>query len=146
MSFQDKLLELRKKHGLSQKKLADKLGVAQSSINYWEKGQRIPSANAVQKIADFFDISVDYLYGNDFELPADAPPVGAVKIGEGDNALVVEPIEFIEHFNNVAKKAHPSDMSDMLDDFFKLNAKGQKEAARQTKLLSKIPEYRKDTK
>ena len=65
MSFQDKLLELRKKHGLSQKKLADEIGVAQSSINYWEKGQRIPSANAVQKIADYFNIPVNYLYDND---------------------------------------------------------------------------------
>lgn len=142
MSFQNKLLELRKNHGLSQKKLADELGVAQSSINYWEKGQRTPSFNVVQKIADYFRIPVNYFY-DDWQLPSEALPAGMVKIGDGDNAFMVDPIEFVEHFNNVAKQVHPSDMSNVLNDFFKLNAKGQKEAARQIKLLTKIPEYRK---
>ncbi len=143
MSFQQKLKELRLKNKLSQKNLAEKIGVAQSSINYWEKGERIPSAKAVQKIADYFNIPVDYLLYDDSK-PHHYPPIGTVKIGDGENAIAVDPIEFIEHFNNVAKEAHPSDLSDLLDSFFALNFKGQKRAAEQVKLLTKIPEYRKE--
>ena len=61
MSFSDKLYDLRISKGISQKELADRLGVAQSSINYWEKGQRDPSITIVKKIAEFFGVSLDYL-------------------------------------------------------------------------------------
>lgn len=61
MSFQEKLKELRQKNGLSQKKLADAIGVAQSSVNYWEKGLRTPSAEVVQKLANYFKVSIDEL-------------------------------------------------------------------------------------
>lgn len=61
MEFPEKLLMLRKKHGLSQKKLADALDVAQSSVNYWEKGQRVPSIEMVGRIAEYFKVSLDSL-------------------------------------------------------------------------------------
>lgn len=65
MDFKDKLKELRLSENLSQKKLADSIGVAQSSINYWEKGQRTPSIGAVQKLAEYFDIDVSELLAPD---------------------------------------------------------------------------------
>ena len=52
MGLQEKIKKLRLDSGISQKKLADSIGVAQSSINYWEKGQRTPSVSAAQKLAD----------------------------------------------------------------------------------------------
>ena len=61
MEFKDILYSLRTKHHLSQKKLADDLGVAQASVNYWEKGQRTPSIDAVQSIAEYFQITVNDL-------------------------------------------------------------------------------------
>ncbi len=67
MSFSDKLYELRTSNGISQKDLANGLGVAQSSINYWEKGQRDPSITVVKKIADYFGVSLDYLIDFDSE-------------------------------------------------------------------------------
>ena len=63
MSFSDKLYKLRISKGISQKELAEGLGVAQSSINYWEKGQRDPSITVVKKIAEYFCVSIDYLMG-----------------------------------------------------------------------------------
>ena len=39
--------------------------MAQSSINYWEKGQRTPSVAAAQKLADYFNITLDELYDID---------------------------------------------------------------------------------
>ena len=67
MEFKDILYSLRTKHHLSQKKLADDLGVAQASVNYWEKGQRTPSIDAVQSIAEYFQITVNDLLGGIIE-------------------------------------------------------------------------------
>ncbi len=53
MKFGKTLYELRKQAGLSQKELANLLDVAQASINYWEKGQRIPSLEAAKNISTF---------------------------------------------------------------------------------------------
>lgn len=61
MDFSDMLLRLRRENGLTQKELAEKIEVAQASINYWEKRQRMPSLDAVQRLADYFNVSVDYL-------------------------------------------------------------------------------------
>lgn len=63
MGFSEELVKLRWEKGLSQAKLAKELGVSQSSINYWEKGQRAPSAEAVQKIAAYFNVSMSELMG-----------------------------------------------------------------------------------
>lgn len=63
MEFSEVLYTLRKKHNLSQSALAKALGVAQASINYWEKGERTPSIDAVKDIADYFGISVNDMLG-----------------------------------------------------------------------------------
>lgn len=61
MGFAEELYRLRKEAGLSQKELANKIGVAQASINYWEKGQRTPSISMVTLIADHFNVSLENL-------------------------------------------------------------------------------------
>lgn len=65
LAFPEKLKLLRTKLNLTQKEFADKLGVSQSSVNYWEKGQRIPSIEAAAKIADYFDITIESLLDSD---------------------------------------------------------------------------------
>lgn len=61
MGFSEELYKLRKEAGLSQKELANEIGVAQASINYWEKGQRTPSISMVTLIADYFHVSLENL-------------------------------------------------------------------------------------
>lgn len=65
MEFKDNLRELRKKRGLSQVELAEKLGFSKSLIGLYETGDRKPSFEALEAIADFFNISTDYLMGKD---------------------------------------------------------------------------------
>lgn len=61
MNFPEKLFSLRKSKNLSQKKLAQEIGVSQASINYWEKGQRNPSISAAIDIANYFGIELSEL-------------------------------------------------------------------------------------
>ena len=65
MEFSEVLKSLRKRRGLSQVKLADELGVSKSLIGYYETGERKPSFEALEEIADYFNVSLDYLTGKD---------------------------------------------------------------------------------
>ena len=53
--------ELRAEKKLSQQKLAEAVGVSQKAIDYWERGVNEPKASYIVKLADFFDVSADYL-------------------------------------------------------------------------------------
>ena len=65
MEFKDRLKELRMMKGLSQVALADKLDVSKSTIGAYETGDRSPSREGLEQIADFFNVDMDYLLGRD---------------------------------------------------------------------------------
>lgn len=56
-----RLKEIRKKKGISQLKLAMDLNMNQNTVSRYETGEREPGINELIKIADYFNISVDYL-------------------------------------------------------------------------------------
>lgn len=58
-----RLKELRRKHHLSQVRLAIELELSQNSISRYENGEREADYRTLIRIADYFDISVDYLLG-----------------------------------------------------------------------------------
>lgn len=58
-----RLQELRKSRGLNQKQLGDILGAAQNSISNWERGTREMDNETLQKAADYFGVTTDYLLG-----------------------------------------------------------------------------------
>lgn len=62
-NFNNKLKMLRQERGLSQQGLADEVGMSKSSINMYERGEREPGIETVKRIADFFNVDVDYLFG-----------------------------------------------------------------------------------
>ena len=62
-TFNLRLKELRKQKNLSQDQLALKTGLTQTSINHWEKGKCIPTADAIVALARYFGVTTDYLLG-----------------------------------------------------------------------------------
>ena len=58
-----RLKELRKKKGVSQLRLATELNTTQNTISRYETGEREPGIDELIKIADYFNVSVDYLIG-----------------------------------------------------------------------------------
>ena len=58
-----RLREIRKNHGISQLKLALDLNMSQNTISRYETGEREPGINELIKIADYFNVSIDYLVG-----------------------------------------------------------------------------------
>ncbi|MBQ6992741.1 MAG: helix-turn-helix domain-containing protein [Clostridia bacterium] len=61
MKFNDKLIELRKKKGLSQEELGYELNVTRQTISKWELGQTKPEMEKLIEISKYFNISVDEL-------------------------------------------------------------------------------------
>ena len=57
-----RMLELRQSVNLSQMKLAKALGIAQSAINRYEHNQVAVPDNVLLKYAEFFDVSLDYIF------------------------------------------------------------------------------------
>ena len=63
MTLGKRIIQLRKKQNMSQEKLANILKVSRGAVSMWEIGQRRPDLDTLQKLADFFGCSVDYLLG-----------------------------------------------------------------------------------
>ena len=85
MILADKIIDLRKKNGLSQEELAEKLGVSRQSISKWEGAQSVPDMNRILAMADLFGVSTDYLLRDEME-PA-APEAAAPDAGSAEGAL-----------------------------------------------------------
>ncbi len=66
MIFSDKLHQLRKKAGMSQEDLAEKLDVSRQAISRWELGSAMPDTSNLIRIADLFGVSVDYLLQDNY--------------------------------------------------------------------------------
>jgi transcriptional regulator with XRE-family HTH domain len=67
MDFGKKIMSLRKKSGLSQEKLAFKVGVARQTISKWELGETSPDLKQAKVLSKIFNVSLDELVDNDIK-------------------------------------------------------------------------------
>ena len=63
----EQITTLRKEKKLTQQKLAQKLNVSTAAVCKWETGASIPDINILCKMADYFNVSVDYLLGREIK-------------------------------------------------------------------------------
>lgn len=63
----NKIKKLREEKRLTQQELAEEMGLAQSTIAMIESGKKEGSTKTLKKLADFFNISIDYLLSEDEE-------------------------------------------------------------------------------
>jgi transcriptional regulator with XRE-family HTH domain len=70
MTFNEKLLSLRKKAGLSQEDLAEKLDVSRQAVSRWETGETLPDAKNLLELSSIFETSIDYLLRDEMDFPS----------------------------------------------------------------------------
>lgn len=63
-SFAERLRKLREEHNWSTRQLSKLTGISHSAITYYEMGERNPKREALEAIADTFNVDMDYLLGN----------------------------------------------------------------------------------
>ena len=75
MTFADKVLDLRKRSGLSQEELAEKLEVSRQAISRWEMGLAMPDASNLLQLSKLFKVTTDYLINDEYSSDEDIPIV-----------------------------------------------------------------------
>ena len=62
-TYGERIALLREKHGLTQEELAHKIGITRAALSHYETNRRKPDYETIEKFADLFRVSVDYLLG-----------------------------------------------------------------------------------
>ena len=83
MNIGDKLVELRKKKGLSQEELAEKLDVTRQTISKWELNETSPNISQAKELCKLFNVSLDEFVGNNIN------DILINKINKNDKSLKV---------------------------------------------------------
>ncbi len=61
MNFNERLIDLRRKRGLSQEQLGYELGVSRQTVSKWELGQSYPDFQRLVLLSDYYEMSMDEL-------------------------------------------------------------------------------------
>jgi len=79
MDFSEKLIDLRRREGWSQERLAEELGVTRQSVSKWEMGAAMPELGKLIALSDLFGVTVDYLVKDGAERPSPSGDVGRLE-------------------------------------------------------------------
>lgn len=83
MEFKDRLRELRQERHLTQTQFSELSGIGRSVVGMYETGKRKPSFEVLELIADFFNVSMDYLTGKAERLPERTASAPAPSLSRG---------------------------------------------------------------
>ena len=99
MTFKEKLVILRKARGLTQDDFASAVGVSRQAVYKWESGQSYPEVPKLLEIKMLFNISIDELLDDSFDIPVPekkkrkrAPKAEPVKAAPAPKAEPVKPV------------------------------------------------------
>lgn len=144
----EKIREIRKARGLTQKELGEKAGIAEPTIRRYELGKLNPKIETVKKIADALGVDAWNLSDPMFIGQGGAPHLTA-----GPNAAD-ETRAYIQQMENdrarllgmlkLEQEREKALIEQMIDDFQHLNDEGQTKAAERVRELTEISRYRND--
>lgn len=112
--FGERLCELRKSKNLSQKELGEMFSITSNAIYSWENGKSQPSIEIINKLAQYFNVTTDYLLGSNQE---DRDNIDRLKIalkeagmlnGENEN-LTKEDLQKAMQIVNMLKEKKDTD-------------------------------------
>ena len=124
MNINEKLLLLRKKAGLSQESLAEKLNVTRQTVSNWELGQTTPDILQAKELSKIFKVSLDDLTDNKLEFEVKDNSNSILKDLIGKNCLLLINEEYNDSYIDCESKVKILDVS---DSFIKVEyTKGKK--------------------
>lgn len=94
VNFGNKLKELRQQAGLTQKQLADRMGLTKSVISYYELQERYPSPDVLVKLSTIFGVTTDYLLGLESK-----PTIDVSGLNKDDLELLRHTVEVLRSKN-----------------------------------------------
>jgi len=163
--FKERLKELRKSKGLSQKQLAEKTGISVHTINSYESGRRDPNTKNLQILQDFFQVSQGFLLGElksddffkdqeviDLNLDTVLTQISMfkqnMKISESyqNRVATLFLLKSLNYINNemlcrTSNTLDENDINSLFNALILLNDKGLKEAIKRIQELTYITTY-----
>lgn len=95
MNMGEKLKSLRTEKKLTQKQVADRIGLAISAVSSYESGTRYPSYDVLVKLARIFHVSTDYLLGM-----TDTRNVDVTGLNDNEVELVSQSVDMLRNSKN----------------------------------------------
>lgn len=133
--FQNIFKRLRNSCGLTQAEIAEKLGISRSTIGMYETGAREPDFDTLEKIADFFNVDIDYLLGRTAKTTLLPESVGQYYLNDETREIAQEVFENPElrSLFHVARNIAPDELRAHIDFMKKLKnrEKGDSEESNQ---------------
>lgn len=117
MTFSERLKQLRAQRGLTQDTLSKQSGLTKSSIAMYETGKRKPKIEVLERLADFFNVDLDYLVGKSDRTTVIAPPApqksdGLPELNARDERDIERDLEDMLHSVAQADYKAPGDEED----------------------------------
>lgn len=95
MNIGHRITELREARSLTQEQLSSSLGISRAALSHYEKNRRQPDFDTLMKIADVFNVSIDYLFGRTARPEVTLDP----KIREFVDKLELSDQEILDRFD-----------------------------------------------
>ena len=144
MDIGKKIKQLRKERNITQSELGKRMGISQQQIVQYENGRLNPKLETLHRIADALQIPHSMLY-NDIS-PKEKGELVKRDIMDIINTLNLEIVDIEDKSNITEVIAETAEKKrNYIKLYDKLNTSGQSKAIEQVELLTKIPEYQKDT-
>ena len=104
--FAERIKKLRIEKKLTQQELGNKFGLTSTGVSYWESGKAIPNMDMINKLSDFFGVTIDFLIGKN-------------KIDENDEGMIL--FRKAEQVNPNEKKKMYDIINSTIDAFLNNN-------------------------
>lgn len=92
----DRIKAIREEQGMTQARLASRLGITRSSVNAWEMGISVPSTQYVVELANVLKVSTDYLLGVD-----KTATISVAGLSEEDTQLVYSLVKHLREIRSL---------------------------------------------
>ena len=117
------IAELRKQNNMTQAEVADALHISYQAVSKWERDESLPDITLLPSIAELFQISIDKLLGNSYEIKSDelleTDQVVDEDVQQGINQQITDIVnrEF-EIGMSEGRIPNAEDLADKISDFF----------------------------
>ncbi|MBO5059845.1 MAG: helix-turn-helix transcriptional regulator [Clostridia bacterium] len=86
----ERLKELRKRNNISQNALAKQMNLTRATINAWEMGINYPTAQSLIMLADFFNVTSDYILGLD-----SVETINISKLNDAEKKMICDMVKYL---------------------------------------------------
>lgn len=106
------LAYLRKEKGQSQREFADSIGVSNGAVAMWETNKRMPDLDMIVKIANYYNVSLDYLLTNNI---TSFKELGLNKTSKDSHTITSDEGELLNYYNELSQKDKRWIMGQIID-------------------------------